>query len=80
MDDDKIILELTGGTMVSTTIEGYFHFEGRDYIVLTDDNSDAIYVYRMVNWVGDDFELEDIRDKSEFDRVIEELDNIIQES
>lgn len=78
MEEEKYTLYLETGEIIDTTIEGYFDFKGKNYIVLTDDNSDDVYVYIMKD-AGDAYELVEIEDDDELEAVFLELERIVEE-
>lgn len=79
--DDIVTLTLDDGTEMECFILGIFDFEEKDYIALaptTEDSEDIfLYGYKEVN--EDDFELIDIEDDDEFDRVAAEFEKLAGE-
>ena len=79
-DSDFITLEFDDGVEVQCEIMGVFDFEGKEYIALTpDDGSDDVFIYGYREVGDDEFELVDILDDNEFDRVVAEFDKIVAE-
>ena len=76
---DIITIELEDGEILNASIEGYFDFENKDFIVLKDIDSADLFIYEMVNQTEDDFEIKAIEDEDLLERVIEELERIIEE-
>lgn len=83
-DDDEpmfVTLEYDDGTVVETEIMGTFEVGDKEYIaLLPDDGSDDVYLYGYLEIGGDDgdeFELLDIEDEDEFDRVVEAFDALM---
>ncbi len=59
---------------------GVFDFEGKEYIALIpDDDTDDVYIYGYKEVGDDEFELVDIEDDSEFEKVVAEFDKIMEE-
>jgi uncharacterized protein YrzB (UPF0473 family) len=80
-DDDEpmvVTLEYDDGTEVETEVMGVFDVDGKEYIALIpDDGSDDVYLYGYAEIGGEDgeeFELIDIEDEEEFDKVVEAFD------
>ncbi len=77
---DYITLEFDDGVEVECEIMGVFDFEGKDYIALIpDDDTDDVYIYGYKEVGDDEFELVDIEDDDEFERVVAEFDKITAE-
>ena len=71
---DFITLEFDDGQDVECEIMGVFDFEGKEYIaLLPDDGTDDVYIYGYKEVGEDEFELIDIEDDEEFERVVNEL-------
>ncbi|MBR5229383.1 MAG: DUF1292 domain-containing protein [Firmicutes bacterium] len=81
MDEaDVITLEFDDGVEVECEIMGVFDFEGKEYIALIpDDESDDVYIYGYKEVGEDEFELIDIEDDAEFEKVVAEFDKIMDE-
>ena len=80
---DIITLEFDDGTDVECEIMGVFDvpgIEGKEYIALIpDDDTDDVYIYGYKEINEDEFELIDIEDDDEFEKVVEEFDKITAE-
>jgi hypothetical protein len=76
-ESEFITLEFDDGLTVECEIMGVFDFEGKEYIALIpDDGSDDVYIYGYKEISDDEFELVDILDDDEFERVIEEFEQL----
>ena len=59
---------------------GVFDFEGKEYIALIqNDDTDDVYIYGYKEIGEDEFELVDIEDDAEFEKVVAEFDKIMEE-
>ena len=77
---DIITLEFDDGVEVECEIMGVFDYEGKEYIALIpDDGSDDVYIYGYKEVGDDEFELVDIEDDAEFEKVVAEFDKIMAE-
>ena len=77
---DYITLEFDDGGEVEAEIMGIFEVDGKEYIALIpDDGSDDVYLYGYKELSDEDFELIDIEDDAEFDRVVAEFDKLTAE-
>lgn len=77
---DIITLEFDDGEEVECEIMGVFDFEGKEYIALIpDDGTDDVYIYGYKEVGEDEFEMLDIEDDAEFERVVAEFDKIMEE-
>jgi uncharacterized protein YrzB (UPF0473 family) len=83
-DDDEpmvVTLEYDDGTEVETEVMGVFEVDGKEYIaLLPDDGSDDVYLYgyaEIGGEDGDEFELIDIEDEAEFDKVVAAFDELM---
>ena len=77
---DIIPLEFDDGAEVECEIMGVFDYEGKEYIALIpDDGSDDVYIYGYKEVGDDEFELVDIEDDDEFEKVVAEFDKIMDE-
>ena len=75
-----ITLEFEDGTEVEAEIMGIFDVEGKEYIALIpDDDSDDVYLYGYKEVNDDEFELIDIEDDAEFDKVVKEFEALTAE-
>ncbi len=80
-DADYITLEFDDGVEVECEIMGVFECEGKEYIALIpDDNSDDVYLYGYKEVGDDEFELVDIEDDSEFEKVEAEFNKLADEA
>ena len=79
-DADFITLEFEDGAEVECEIMGIFDVEGKEYIaLLPDDGSDDVYLYGFKEIDDEEFELIDIEDDAEFEKVAAEFDKITAE-
>lgn len=77
---DFITLEFDDGVSVECEIMGVFDFEGKEYIALIpDDDSDDVYIYGYKELGEEEFELVDIEDDAEFEKVVAEFDKLTAE-
>ena len=77
---EYITLEFEDGMEVEAEIMGIFEVDGKEYIALIpDDDSDDVYLYGYKEVNDDEFELIDIEDDAEFDKVVKEFDKITAE-
>ena len=75
-----ITLEFEDGTEVEAEIMGIFEVEGKEYIALIpDDDSDDVYLYGYKEVSEEEFELIDIEDDDEFDKVVKVLEELTDE-
>ena len=75
-----ITLEFDDGVEVECEIMGVFDFEGKEYIALIpNDETDDVYIYGYKEIGEDEFELVDIEDDAEFEKVVAEFDKIMSE-
>lgn len=75
-----ITLEFDDGVEVECEIMGVFDFEGKEYIALIpNDDTDDVYIYGYKEIGEDEFELVDIEDDAEFEKVVSEFDKIMTE-
>ncbi len=71
-DEDFITLEFEDGKEVECEIMGIFDVEDKEYIaLLPDDGTDDVYLYGYKEVSDEEFELIDILDDAEFDKVAE---------
>jgi len=80
-DDAEIItLEFDDGESIECEVMGVFEFEGKEYIALIPaDGSDDVFIYGYKEVNDDEFELIDIEDDAEFERVVEEFEKMTVE-
>lgn len=77
---DFITLEFDDGVEVECEIMGVFDYDGREYIALIpNDDTDDVYIYGYKEIGDDEFELVDIEDDDEFEKVVAEFDKIMEE-
>ena len=75
---DFITLEFDDGVEVECEIMGVFEYDGKEYIALIpDDDTDDVYIYGYKEVGEDEFELVDIDDDAEFEKVVAEFDKIM---
>ena len=76
---DFITLEFDDGAEVECEIMGVFDYEGKEYIALIpNDGSDDVYIYGYKEVGEEEFELVDIEDDAEFEKVVAEFDKIME--
>jgi uncharacterized protein YrzB (UPF0473 family) len=79
-DEDIITLEFDDGKTVECEIMGVFECDGKEYIALIpDDDTDDVYLYGYKEVSDEEFELIDIEDDDEFDKVAKTFDEIMDE-
>ncbi len=77
---DYITLEFDDGVEVECEIMGVFDYNGKEYIALIpDDDSDDVYIYGYKEVAEEEFELVDIDDDDEFEKVVAEFEKIVAE-
>ena len=77
---DFITLEFDDGVEVECEIMGVFDYDGKEYIALIpNDDTDDVYIYGYKENGDDEFELVDIEDDDEFEKVVAEFDKIMEE-
>ena len=75
-----ITLEFEDGTEVEAEIMGIFDVDGKEYIALIpDDDSDDVYLYGYKEVDDEEFELIDIEDDDECDKVVKVFDELTDE-
>ena len=82
VDDEAefITLEFEDGEEVEAEIMGIFEVEGKEYMALSpDDDSDDVYLYGYKEISDEEFELLDIEDDDEFDKVVAEFEKLTEE-
>ncbi|MBR6473506.1 MAG: DUF1292 domain-containing protein [Firmicutes bacterium] len=78
---DIITLEFDDDSEVECEIMGVFDYEGKEYIALIPhDDSDDVYIYGYKETGDDEFELIDIEDDDEFEKVVAEFDKIMADN
>lgn len=79
-DTDFITLEFDDGTKVECEVLGVFDCDEKDYIaLLPDDGSDDVYIYGYKEINDEEFEMNDIEDDAEFEKVVAEFDSIMKD-
>ncbi len=77
---EYITLEFDDGAEVECEVMGIFEVEGKEYIaLLPDDDTDDVYLYGYKEISEEEFELIDIEDDAEFEKVAKEFDAITAE-
>lgn len=77
---EVITLEFDDGDSVECEIVGVFDIEGKEYIALLPlDDTDDIYIYGYKEKADEAFELIDITDEAEFDKVAEAFEKLAYE-
>ncbi len=77
---DYITLQFDDGEDVECEILGLFDYEGKEYIaLLPEDGTDDVYIYGYKEVNEDEFELIDIEDDAEFEKVVAEFEKITEE-
>lgn len=80
-EEDYLTLKFDDGTELECEIIGVFDVGDKDYIaLLPEGDGEDIYLYEYVEYEDDSFELLDIEDDAEFDRVAAEFDKLILET
>ena len=83
IEDDQpeiITLEFDDGLEVECEIMGIFDVEDKEYIALIpDDDTDDVYLYGYKEVSEEEFELIDIEDDAEFDKVAAEFEKLTAE-
>ncbi len=75
-----ITLEFEDGTEVEAEIMGIFDVDGKEYIALIpDDDSDDVYLYGYKEVDDEEFELIDIEDDDEFNKVVKVFEELTDE-
>ncbi len=77
---DVITLQFENDEELECEIMGVFDFEGKEYIALIPlDGTDDVYIYGYKEVGDDEFEILEIEDDDEFERVVAEFDAIMEE-
>ncbi|MBE6037144.1 MAG: DUF1292 domain-containing protein [Clostridiales bacterium] len=77
---DFLTLEFEDGVEVECEIMGVFDVEGKEYIaLLPNDDTEEVYLYGYKELDNDEFELIDIEDDAEFEKVAKEFEAITSE-
>ena len=78
---DIITLEFDDDQEVECEIMGVFDCDGKEYIALIPhDDTDDVYLYGYKEVGDDEFELIDIEDDAEFEKVVKEFDAIMADN
>ena len=79
-EPEYITLEFDDGAEIECEIMGIFDVDGKEYIALIpDDDTDDVYLYGYKEVSEEEFELIDIEDDAEFEKVAAEFDKITAE-
>ncbi len=79
-DAEFLTLEFDDGEEVECEIMGVFEVEGKEYIALIpNDGTDDVYLYGYKEIGEEEFELIDIDDDAEFEKVSKEFESITDE-
>lgn len=74
---EYITLQFENDEEVECEILGVFDFEDKEYMaLLPDDGTDDIYIYGYKEISDEEFDLIDIEDDDEFERVVEEFEKL----
>jgi len=79
-DLEFITLEFDDGVVMETEVMGIFEFEDNEYIALIpDDGSDEVYIYSYEEdpLDEDDFDIDEIKDDDEFERVVAAFEELM---
>ena len=77
---EYITLEFEDGMEVEAEIMGIFEVDGKEYIALIpDDDTDDVYLYGYKEVNDEEFELIDIEDDYEFDKVVKVFEELTAE-
>ena len=80
-ENEIITLEFDDDQEIECEIIGVFDCDGKEYIALIPhDDSDDVYLYGYKEVGDDEFELIDIEDDAEFDKVVKEFDAIMADN
>lgn len=76
-DEDYLTLEFDDKTQMECMILGVFESDGKEYMALVpDDDTDDVYLYGYKETDAETFELLDITDDAEFEKVAAEFDKL----
>jgi len=79
-EEDFITLEFEDGEEIVCEIMGVFEVDGKEYIALIpDDQTDDVYIYGYSEISEEEFDLVDIEDDDEFNKVVEEFEKLTAE-
>lgn len=83
LEDDEpemITLEFDDGLEIEAEIMGIFDVDDKEYIALIpDDDTDDVYLYGYKEISEEEFELLDIEDDAEFEKVSAEFERLTAE-
>ena len=80
MEEEIITIEFDDGTSVECEMMGVFDCDDKEYIALLPlDGTDDVYLYGYSEDENGEFELMDIEDDAEFEKVVAEFDRIVAE-
>lgn len=80
MEEEIITIEFDDGTSVECEMMGVFDCGDKEYIALLPlDGTDDVYLYGYSEDENGEFELTDIEDDAEFEKVVAEFDRIVAE-
>ena len=77
-EDDIITLEYDNGEEEECGIVGVFDVDGKDYIALNPLGTGEVYIYGYKEY-EEDYELIDITDEEEFQKVVAEFEKLAVE-
>ena len=79
-EPEVITLEFDDGVEIEADIMGVFEVEGKEYIALIPhDDTDDVYLYGYKDITEEEFELTDIEDDAEFEKVAAEFEKLTAE-
>lgn len=77
-EEDILTLEFDDGTEEECGILGVFDALGKEYIALNPLGTEDVYIYGYKEY-GEDYELLDINDEEEFNKVVEAFEALAVE-
>ena len=77
-DEDIIKLTFEDGSEVECIVQGVFEVQGVQYVALEVTDDDEIFFYRYIE-TDDGYEMGDIIDDNEFERVTKEFNRLLEE-
>ena len=79
-EEEFLTLEFDDGQEVECEILGVFECEEKEYIALVpQDNSDDVYIYGYKEIGDEEFDLSEIEDDAEFEKVVAEFEKLTVE-
>lgn len=79
-EPEYITLEFDDGKVIECEIMGIFDCNGKEYIaLLPDDGTDDVFLYGYKEISEEEFDLIDIEDDAEFEKVAAEFDRLVAE-